>query len=304
MANTFEGRKDVYTDLWDNVEIKPERRALVDRQVERINAGKSRYQAIEAVTNVPWYVIGLIHLRESNLNFDRHLHNGDPLTGKTYRVPAGRIPGKSPPYTFEESAEDALRYDKLTDITDWSIERIAYVFEKFNGFGYVKRGVNSPYLWASTNHYTRGKFVRDGVYSSTHVDTQLGVMAVLKALFEKEPVIEPKVSHTEIAVAAPKAPEEKISTKELVKVSRKAWYTDLQNKVLAFLGLGGVAGKAATFADVKDTAGVIDGIKSVFMTYGVELILLIIIFLLAVNLYKLKLQKEDIAEGRNEPSGA
>jgi lysozyme family protein len=39
---------------------------------------------------VPWYLVGIIHYRECSLYFSRHLHNGEPLTERTRRVPAGR----------------------------------------------------------------------------------------------------------------------------------------------------------------------------------------------------------------------
>ncbi len=41
-------------------------------------------------TGVPWELIGAIHFRESSLDFNKCLHNGDPLGQKTVRVPAGR----------------------------------------------------------------------------------------------------------------------------------------------------------------------------------------------------------------------
>jgi lysozyme family protein len=67
-------------------------------------------------------------------NFNRHLHNGDPLTSRTVHVPAGRPKSGTPPFTWEQSAVDALAYDGLTQVTDWSIEHVAYVFENFNGW--------------------------------------------------------------------------------------------------------------------------------------------------------------------------
>lgn len=62
---------------------------------------------------MPWYFIAAVHLRESSFQVDRHLHNGDPLTGRTVQVPAGRPPVGDPPHTFEQSASDALTLKKL-----------------------------------------------------------------------------------------------------------------------------------------------------------------------------------------------
>ena len=57
---------------------------------------------------MPWYVVGLIHTMESSGNFAAHLHNGDPLSARTTHVPAGRPKAGAPPFTWEESATDAL----------------------------------------------------------------------------------------------------------------------------------------------------------------------------------------------------
>lgn len=303
MNYTFEQRKPVYTNLWAQMDIKPERLALVTRQADKIISFKDRYQPIVDATGVPYYIIGLIHLRESNFNFDTHLHNGDSLKNRTYRVPAGRPIKGSPPFTFEESAIDALRQKGYDKITDWSIERIAYILEKYNGFGYVPRGVNSPYLWASTDNYSRGKYIRDGVYSSTTVDTQLGTMAILKVIFDKTEGA-PKVSQTQIAVEASKAEPPKITTKELAKVSRKTWWTRLAQ----WLGLGGgtatIAGKVAQLSDLATAKSTLDGVKAIWTEYGAEIAIIVCTAIVCFTALMLKYQAQDVQEGRAVPSGA
>lgn len=303
MNYTFEQRKPIYTNLWAQMDIRPERLALVTRQADKIISFKDRYEPIVKATGVPYYVIGLIHLRESNFNFSTHLHNGDPLTARTYHVPAGRPLNGTPPFTFEESAIDALKQKGYDKITDWSIERIAYILEKYNGFGYVSRGVNSPYLWASTDNYTRGKYVRDGVYSSSTVDTQLGTMAILKVIFDKTEGA-PKISQTEIAIQAPKAEPVRPTTKELAKVSRKTWWT----RALQWLGLGTgtgtVLGKAADMANLTATKSTLDGIKAIWVEYGAEVTFVVCTGIVCFTLYMISLQKDDVQEGRTVPSGA
>jgi lysozyme family protein len=302
MNYTFDARKDIYTELWAGMDIRPERLALVSRQADKIISFKDRYKPIVDATGVPYYIIGLIHLRESNFNFNTHLHNGDPLTGRTYHVPAGRPLTGSPPFSFEESAIDALKQKGYDKIKDWSVERIAYILEKYNGFGYVARGVNSPYLWASTNQYVRGKYIRDGVYSSSTVDSQLGTMAILKVIFDKTQDM-PKVSQTQIAVESPKAEPIPIPTKELVQVSRKAWWT----KILQYFGIGTgttTAGfKVADSLNLQATKGFMDGVKAIATEYGPELTVAACAGIVAVTLLLIKYQKEDIAEGRATPSG-
>jgi lysozyme family protein len=129
-------------------------------------------------------VISVLHNLEASGDFSRHLHNGDPLTARTVHVPAGRPRSGQPPFSWQESAVDALEYDGLTSVTDWSIEHLAYLFEGFNGWGYrlYHPHVKSPYLWSFSNHYTRGKYVGDGKWSETAVSQQCGAMVLLKRI--------------------------------------------------------------------------------------------------------------------------
>ena len=177
---SFEKLKDGYRQKWDSMEIKPSVLPIVDSIARRCIANKKRYQAIEKQIGVPWQFIAVAHYRESNLNFGCNLHNGEPLSVRTRLVPRGRGPFAS----FEESAVDALtmrgkQYDK---VTDWSIERQAFLLEGYNGFGYQGRSGGNPYLWGGTNHYRIGKYIRDGVFSGTFYDPQLGVMPILKRI--------------------------------------------------------------------------------------------------------------------------
>jgi hypothetical protein len=100
------------------------------------------------------------------------------------RVPKGRPPTGDPPFTWEESATDALKLKRVHINRDWSIEKIAYVLEGYNGWGYrlYHPEVKSPYLWSFSNHYTRGKYVRDGSWSPTAVSKQVGAMVLLNRM--------------------------------------------------------------------------------------------------------------------------
>src|SRR5258708_31039884 len=97
----------------------------------------------------------------SGLSFNRHLHNGDPLTARTVQVPAGRPPDGQPPFTWEQSAVDALTFEGFANLTDWSLPAILYRLEKYNGFGYPNRTppIITPFLLSFSNQYTSGKFV-------------------------------------------------------------------------------------------------------------------------------------------------
>lgn len=125
---------------------------------------------------------------EGSCNFKVHLHNGDPLTGKTVQVPAGRPRNGTPPFTWEISAEDALIVKGFHNISDWSIPAMLYRFEGYNGFGYRKTSINipSPYLWSFSNHYNKGKFVADGKFNGSAVSKQCGTAVLLRRFFEKQ----------------------------------------------------------------------------------------------------------------------
>lgn len=186
MANTFYDLSSEYVNLWQEMEIKESEQAAVDETADKIIANRERYEQVSAKTGVPWYFIGIVHNRESGMNFTKHLHNGDSLKARTRRDPPGHPKKGTPPFTWEESAEDALRIKKLQNIKEWTVDRLAYEFERFNGFGYRNNtSIKSPYLWAKSNHYTRGKYIRDHVYSVNAVDQQIGCMVLFKAIVDK-----------------------------------------------------------------------------------------------------------------------
>lgn len=207
MAPTPAQTEAGYRHLWTTAVVKPEKRESASRQAERIVAHRTEYEAISADTNgVPWFMIGALHVRESDQDFHQHLHCGDSLHARTFHEPRNR-PKAEPksghmPYTFQESAMDALTMQPhaLQNVKPWSVERLLYECEKYNGWGYLKRG-NSPYVWSWTNQYDHGKYVADGKFSDGAVDKQPGVAAIFKALaledqgvaafFAQEPEIKP-----------------------------------------------------------------------------------------------------------------
>lgn len=179
---------DEYRRLFDTLEVRSARAAEVDRLVEQALALKPRYLSIGEPLGVPWYFIAAVHLRESSYRVDRHLHNGDPLTGRTIQVPAGRPVAGDPPYTFEQSASDALTMKKLHTLKDWSLPRLLHQLERYNGFGYRTRGLLSPYLWSFSHHYLRGKFVADGKFDPAALDKQCGTATLLRRMAERQEI--------------------------------------------------------------------------------------------------------------------
>ena len=97
-----------YQRLFDQCQINAAKAPFIEQTIQKIINNKPRYQAVSALSGAPWYVIAVIHLLEASLNFNSHLHNGDPLTARTVQVPAGHPKKGNPPFTWEESALDAL----------------------------------------------------------------------------------------------------------------------------------------------------------------------------------------------------
>jgi len=172
-----------YETLFAHCRVRPERAAEVAWIVRKVQSARQRYDAVAWRIGCPWQVVGALHAMECALDFRTHLHNGDPLSARTVRVPAGRPPTGAPPFRWEDSAVDALRLAEFDRWKDWSVAGTLYMCEAYNGWGYRRwhAEVKSPYLWASTTHYECGKYVADGKWSATAVSSQVGVAALLKA---------------------------------------------------------------------------------------------------------------------------
>jgi lysozyme family protein/peptidoglycan hydrolase-like protein with peptidoglycan-binding domain len=183
MVVSFESLKNEYEQNWANLEIRPGRLPDANAIARKAINGKATYQQIERLTGVPWYFAALCHYRESNFDFDTYLGNGESIHRVTTIVPKGRGPFA----TFVDGAVDAFRIENFVGAQDWGIGRILYRLEAFNGFGYHAKGCNSPYLYGGSTLYgppeaRAGKFVRDHVFDSNHVDTQLGTAVILRAM--------------------------------------------------------------------------------------------------------------------------
>lgn len=183
---SFEDMRQGYQNLWNKMQV--ERTAEAREAAQGIIEDKARYQNVEKATGVPWWFIGPVHHRESGRSFAGILHNGERIIGtgrKTSLVPAGRGPFAS----WDEAAVDALKLQKLDQVDAWTLPRTLYEFERYNGFGYVKHKINSPYVWAGTNLQQKGKYTADGKFDPNHMDMQLGCAAMLSELMQLDETI-------------------------------------------------------------------------------------------------------------------
>lgn len=150
---------------------------------------KRRYVALSKQTGVPWFIIAVIHQRESSQRWDRSIAQGDPWNKISTHVPKGRGPFSS----FEEAAIDALRNcaPYAAKWKDWSPGGALTLLEQYNGLGYYngpKAGgkrypsMPSPYIWSGTDQAKKGKYVRDGVFDPDVWDSQLGCAGLILAM--------------------------------------------------------------------------------------------------------------------------
>lgn len=158
--------------------IKPSAQKELDQIIPIIKKNIDRYKSVEVKTSVPWDVLAACHYREASLNFNTCLHNGDPLPGPTRHVPKGRGPFSS----WEEAAVDSMLDSKSIYPKEWSAQSKLDFCEAYNGLGYKRKGLPSPYVWAGTNHYQSGLYVADGKFDGTKVDQRLGCAAIIKGL--------------------------------------------------------------------------------------------------------------------------
>lgn len=135
-----------------------------------------RYQHVSALTGVPAVLIAALDERESGADPNAALGQGDPWNKISKHVPIGFGPWSS----WDEAAEFYVKYDHLNDNAyPWSWSYACFKAEAWNGFGPRAHGIHTGYLWSGTNHYSKGKYVADGVWNPDFVDKQLGVVPIM-----------------------------------------------------------------------------------------------------------------------------
>ena len=142
-----------YQSLWDHMKIRESKKGYIAVALQRILNYEQMYREAEKLTGVDWRITGILHYMESGCDIRKQILNGEYITRKTKKVPKGYGPWDS----FSESCVDA--YKRHPFVKGMTIAEILYRMERFNGLGYIKRGINSPYLWSYSNHYTKGKYV-------------------------------------------------------------------------------------------------------------------------------------------------
>lgn len=158
---------------------------------------KRQYLALQARTGVPWAVIAVIHEREASQSWLGSLAQGDRFDRVSTHVPAGRGPFSS----WQDAGVDALVNCEpfAARNKDWTIGGALTVLEEYNGLGYAMRGLPSPYVWAGTDRYVKGKFTSDGHFDPETVDKQLGCAGMLMSMM----VLDPTITFTGVVITPP-----------------------------------------------------------------------------------------------------
>jgi lysozyme family protein len=163
------------TDSW--------KQKSVESVIVKIEANLERY--IRAMTergleHYEWVFSG-IHYRENDKSFPNwraSMLNGQDISKKSTIVPKGEGPFKS----WEESLDRALYYRpfKAKNVA----EALEYC-ERYNGIGNRYHGQESTYVLGFTNYSNeKGKYIGDGTYSSSKMDSRPGIAALY--LFQRE----------------------------------------------------------------------------------------------------------------------
>lgn len=183
---------------WQSCHVTASRLGEANRVASRLTAlnAKSIYRAIELDTTVPWWVIAVIHERESGQDWNANIAQGDPWNRVSWHVPKGR----GPFHSFHDAAVDALT--KCAPFAakwkNWTAGGSLTLLELYNGLGYENyHHEASPYIWGATNQEQWGKYIADGVWSHVVWDTQLGAAAMLKQMI----AIDQSIQFQEPAVA-------------------------------------------------------------------------------------------------------
>ena len=210
MTTTFAALEPEYVRLMAIMKIT--RLSECQETAKRLVANIAPYKQAQDKFGVPAIWLACVGEREDGANIlHSYFGNGDPLDKPTKDVPRNRGPFQ----TFEAGLEDALQYDHIPmpGVT-WTWPLFAYKGEAWNGFGPRNKGKHSGYLWAGTNIYTGGKYIRDNVWDPTTVDEQLGIIPVARCMVEIDPTLDIPGWPGTIAVPPPMAVPEGVHNPE------------------------------------------------------------------------------------------
>lgn len=155
-------------------EPDPARLSDIKAVAESVTANKDAYVRVATALHAPWAVVGVIHQIDWGGDFGVTF-KGTPLASPEPAATAGSSTAWS-----DSAKQDLAPWWGTTDAKNLGavLDRI----ERYNGLGYRRRGVFSPFLWACSNLYTSGRYVSDGTFDATATTKFCGAATILKYL--------------------------------------------------------------------------------------------------------------------------
>lgn len=180
------------------------------QMLESLFKGSDQVGSTAPSFTIPWYVVGLIHYRETGSIFDGSAEFAKTIIDGTALSAEAALHNNPLNFSAAEAWEgDAAhhfhdrhlhggRYNLLAGSqldAGWTAQKILQFTHAWNGFGYWDEdtGINSPYLWGYTSHHTTGKYASDGNYSSTATEAQPGTANMLKRLIQLTHISDPGI---------------------------------------------------------------------------------------------------------------
>jgi len=163
-----------YEQLFATCEILPDWNNGLSEAVALILEGRQRYEGVVEGATIPWVFPALLHHMEASCSFERSIRDGSLWRDKQH-------------LSWEDDARMALFMKLPSALFEqvWTLGFLLKRYEMWNGLGYARKGIESPYLWSGSNHGVGlGKYTQDGFYDAQAVSKQYGAAVILKALVD------------------------------------------------------------------------------------------------------------------------
>lgn len=156
-----------YRKMFRTCQPLEESRKPIHQAFTKLLSHWSIYRETARIGNTHVAFVGLVAHMECGSSLKRILPDGREYSGEENHWP----------FDAAIAIEEWLAQERV----DWlDIPSVLKQLERFNGLGYARRGVHSPYLWSGSRHGVgTGKFTRDGEYDPEAVSKQIGAGVVL-----------------------------------------------------------------------------------------------------------------------------
>ena len=139
------------------------------------------------------FVLGILHQMEAGGAFEGSIKNG----ARIRPVHFDRDERTAAEAWIDDTVDICQTFMTYVPTRPGEIGETLYVFEAWNGFGYLFSHPETPsaYLWSGTNHARLGKYVGPStraVWDPVQRSKQIGVVAIMKAMVSEKLLKPPK----------------------------------------------------------------------------------------------------------------